>query len=71
MSHHDAAPIRKPRIDDRPLWDVVLGVYGYPAVLFAHRLELFPLLAEKPLATRAQGRSARRQEETHRMGSPW
>lgn len=48
MSQHDSTTIRKPRTDDRPLWDVVLGVYGYPAVLLAHRLKLFPLLAEKP-----------------------
>src|SRR5215472_7946205 len=47
MAPHDAATIRKPRTDDRPLWDVVLGLYGYPAVLLAHRLELFPLLSEK------------------------
>jgi hypothetical protein len=26
----------------------VFGVYGYPAVLVAHRIKLFPLLAEKP-----------------------
>src|SRR5262245_2921245 len=48
MSHHEAAPIRQPRTDDRPLCDVVFGVYGYPAVLLAHRLKLFPLLAQKP-----------------------
>src|SRR5215813_15016314 len=48
MSQHDAATIRKPRTDDRPVSDVVLGVYGYPAVLLAHRLKLFSLLAEKP-----------------------
>jgi hypothetical protein len=48
MSQHDSTTIRKPRTDDRPLWDVVLGAYGYPAVLLAHRLKLFPLLAEKP-----------------------
>ena len=71
MSQHDSTTIRKPRTDDRPLWDVVLGLYGYPAVLLAHRLKLFPLLAEKPLATRSQGRSARRREETRRRGSPW
>src|SRR5438445_5088959 len=39
--------MRKPRTDDRPLWDVVFGVYGYPALLIAHRLKLFPLLAEQ------------------------
>jgi Dimerisation domain len=48
MSQHDAATIRKPRSDDRALMDVVFGLYGYPAVLLAHRLKLFPLLAEKP-----------------------
>jgi hypothetical protein len=48
MSQHDPAIVRKPRTDDRPLWDVVLGLYGYPAVLLAHRLKLFPLLAEQP-----------------------
>jgi O-methyltransferase domain/Dimerisation domain len=39
---------RRPRVDDRPLWDVVFGVYGYPAPFIAHRLGLFPLLAERP-----------------------
>jgi len=48
MSQHDSVAIRKPRTDDRPLWNVVLGLYGYPAVLVAHKLKLFPLLAEKP-----------------------
>ncbi|WP_293005427.1 methyltransferase [Nitrosomonas sp.] len=37
-----------PRVDDRPLWDVVFAVYGYPALLLAHRLKIFPLLAESP-----------------------
>ncbi len=40
--------IRKPRADDRKLWDVVFSVYGAPAVLLAHKLKLFPFLAEKP-----------------------
>ena len=40
--------LAKPRVDDRALWDVVFGVYGYPAVLVAHRLKLFALLAERP-----------------------
>jgi hypothetical protein len=48
MSQHTSETIRKPQTDDRPLWDVILGVYGYPAVLLAHKLKLFPLLAEKP-----------------------
>lgn len=48
MSQHAPEPLRKPRTDDRPLWDVVFGVYGYPAILLAHKLKLFPLLAEHP-----------------------
>ena len=48
MSQQASGEIHRPRTDDRPLWDVVLGLYGYPAVLLAHRLKLFPLLAEKP-----------------------
>ena len=48
MTQHTSETIRKPRTDDRPLWDVVLGVYGYPAILLAHKLKLFPLLAENP-----------------------
>jgi hypothetical protein len=35
--------------DDRKLWDVVLGVYGYPALLLAHKLGVFSLLEEGPL----------------------
>jgi O-methyltransferase domain/Dimerisation domain len=48
MDQHSAGELRRPRVDDRSLWDVVFGVYGYPAVLLAHKLKLFPLLAEKP-----------------------
>lgn len=40
--------IRKPRSDDRPLWEIVFGVYGCPAVMLAHKLGLFPLLHQKP-----------------------
>jgi hypothetical protein len=39
--------IRRPQTDDRPLWGVIDGVHGYPALLIAHRLKLFPLLAEQ------------------------
>jgi Dimerisation domain len=45
----ELAAIRKPRVDDRPLWDVTFGIWGYPAVLVAHELKVFELLAEKPL----------------------
>jgi len=49
MDAPPALQIRKPRHDDRPIWDVLFGIFGYPAVLVAHKLKLFPLLAEKPL----------------------
>lgn len=40
--------IQAPRVDDRPVWDVVFAVYGYPALLLAHRLKVFSLLADGP-----------------------
>ena len=40
--------VRRPRGDDRPLWDIIMGIYGYQAVLLCHDLKLFPLLADKP-----------------------
>ncbi|HXE98250.1 MAG TPA: methyltransferase [Dongiaceae bacterium] len=40
--------LKRPRSDDHLLWDVIMGVYGYQAVLLAHDLKLFPLLAEEP-----------------------
>ena len=39
---------RRPRGDDRPLWDIIMGIYGYQAVLLCHELKLFPLLADQP-----------------------
>jgi hypothetical protein len=39
--------IKRPRTDDRWVWDVVFGVYGFPAILLAHKLKLFPLLANR------------------------
>jgi len=50
MSEHDAVAMRRLRTDDRPLWDVMLGVCGYPAMLVAHELKLLELLAETPLS---------------------
>jgi hypothetical protein len=41
------SPIEKP-LDDRPVADVLLGIFGYTAILAAHRLKLFPLLATQP-----------------------
>jgi len=40
--------IKRPRTDDRRVWDVVFGVYGFPAILLAHKLKLFPLIANRP-----------------------
>ena len=36
--------------DDRKLWDVVLGLYGYPALLLAHKLGVFSLLEHGELS---------------------
>ncbi len=49
MNSQKPADIRKPRTDDRPLWDIIMGIYGHQAVLLAHDLKLFTLLAKKPL----------------------
>ena len=48
MSHPNAVALHKPRMDDRPLQDMTLAIWGCPAVLVAHDLKLFPLLAEQP-----------------------
>jgi hypothetical protein len=49
MNGQNPSQIRKPRTDDRLLWDIVMGIYGHQAVLLAHDLNLFSLLAKKPL----------------------
>ena len=48
MTQHTSETIRKPRTDDRPLWDLQFGSWGHTALLVVHDLKLFPLLAEKP-----------------------
>jgi hypothetical protein len=48
MSQHAAVTMRKPRTDTRLLDDIVYGLDGYWAILVAHDLKLFPLLAEQP-----------------------
>ncbi len=50
MTPQASASIQRPRSDDRPLWDVAFAVFGYPALLIAHRLKVFSLLAEGALA---------------------
>ena len=51
--------------DDRPLWDIVLGVYGYPALLLAHKLKIFPLLADGPLLPEQWGMVQQHPEVGH------
>lgn len=41
----------KPAMDERPLWDVIRGALTYYAVMVAHNLRLFPLLAAGPRTT--------------------
>lgn len=48
MSQLDVTTIRRPRSDDRPLWDVYWGAYGYFAVHIAHGVGVFRLLADSP-----------------------
>jgi O-methyltransferase domain/Dimerisation domain len=48
MSEHATATIRRPRSDDRPLWEVYWGAYGYFAVHIAHGVGVFTLLADGP-----------------------
>ena len=48
MGQASSIDIKRPRTDERRVWDVVFGVYGFPAILLAHKLKLFPLLADRP-----------------------
>src|SRR5215217_3705594 len=48
MSQQGPHSVRPPRADDRLMRDIVFGISGYPAVLVAHELKLYPLLAERP-----------------------
>lgn len=49
MTQARSSNIKAPRVDDRQVWDVIFAVYGYPALLLAHRLKIFSLLANAPL----------------------
>lgn len=33
-------------VDDRPLWDVIFGIFGLPALFISHRLDLFRFVAD-------------------------
>lgn len=47
MEQHQSIEIRQPRTDDRVLWDICEGTLAYQAVLVAHDLKLFSILAER------------------------
>jgi SAM-dependent methyltransferase len=48
MQPHMRDDVRKPRSDDRPLWDLMAAARGYTAMLIAHDLKLFAVLGERP-----------------------
>jgi trans-aconitate methyltransferase len=50
MQPHSLEDVRKPRTDDRPLWDLIAAARGYTAMLIAHDLKLFAFLGERPRA---------------------
>src|SRR5262249_14739488 len=52
MNQPAAQAMRKPRTDTRLLDDIIFGLHGYWAVLVAHDLKLFPLLAAHPCTLR-------------------
>lgn len=45
MSTTSPAVAGIPPMEDRPLWDVIFGIFGLPALLIAHRLNLFQFVA--------------------------
>ena len=45
MKPSGSEAVRKPRTDDRPLYDALLGGFVYQALLVAHDLKLFRFLA--------------------------
>ena len=48
MNDKSIPAIQRPEMDDRSMWDILAGIFGYPAVLVSHDLKLFSLLGEKP-----------------------
>jgi hypothetical protein len=48
MNEQTPTTIRRPRSDDRPLWDVYWGAFGYFAVHIAHSVGVFTALANGP-----------------------
>ncbi|HZS04306.1 MAG TPA: methyltransferase [Blastocatellia bacterium] len=51
MTQPVAVNAPKPPMDERPLWDLLETALAYKAVLVAHSLGLFPLLADGPRTT--------------------
>jgi protein-L-isoaspartate O-methyltransferase len=49
MQQHMLDDLKKPRTDDRPLWDLLAAARGYTVLLLAHDIKLFDLLGERPL----------------------
>ena len=47
MNRSQRTGLQEP-LDDRPVTDVHTGIYAYAAIMVAHRLKLFPLLASGP-----------------------
>lgn len=48
MTQKEPQTVRRPRTDDRLMRDIVFGISGYPAVLVAHDVKLYLLLAGRP-----------------------
>lgn len=48
MNDDTYTEIPRPKTDERRLWDIILGQFGYKTLLVAHQLKLFDLLAQKP-----------------------
>lgn len=50
MNKNDLKPrITMPRSDDKPLWDVLLGVFGLQALFISHKLGIFEAIGKRPL----------------------
>jgi hypothetical protein len=48
MSELQNNAIRRPRVDDRRLLDIEIGIVGYMGVMVAHKLKLFALIGHTP-----------------------
>jgi len=48
MGQYDTVAIRRPRMDDRRVLDIEVGIAGYMAIFVAHKLNLFSHLGQTP-----------------------